>query len=274
MDYPSEQDFTPVALLEYKPGRTEAERRPPKPMWGPGPWHREPDRFEWRHRSGLPLLIVRSPVTGSLCGYVGVPPEHPLYGVNYSGCALHLKAADCVRVKWRHYLGEMHHSQRELWLRYGRLDERTYRPRGKYEGLFARLNECRDHARCDHTPEGFLNVHGGITYSDACDGGPICHVPREGEPPHVFWFGFDTAHAGDITPGMDAMLATLPGAPFSHLSNPGTYRTLDYVKRETEQLADQIVGFKGRLYCKHCHRRRPLQRLTCKCGAKGPWVLR
>lgn len=58
-----------------------------KSEWGPGPWQDEPDRLEWRHASGLPCLIVRGFI-GSLCGYVGVPPEHPLYMRDYADCEL------------------------------------------------------------------------------------------------------------------------------------------------------------------------------------------
>lgn len=48
--------------------------------WKPGPWDDEPDLVEWRHdESGYPCLIVRNNF-GALCGYVGVPPEHPLHG--------------------------------------------------------------------------------------------------------------------------------------------------------------------------------------------------
>jgi hypothetical protein len=42
------------------------------------PWKNEPNRKEWRH-AGFPCLIVRSHL-GALCGYVGVPPGHPLFG--------------------------------------------------------------------------------------------------------------------------------------------------------------------------------------------------
>lgn len=34
--------------------------------------------------TGYPCLIVRAPVTGALCGYVGVPERHPLYGCPYN----------------------------------------------------------------------------------------------------------------------------------------------------------------------------------------------
>lgn len=54
-----------------------------KSTWGEGPWQDEVDRFEWRHESGLPCLIKRSPTSGSWCGYVGLPPGHKFYGQNY-----------------------------------------------------------------------------------------------------------------------------------------------------------------------------------------------
>lgn len=59
---------------------TELELAIDKSTWGPGPWQDEPDRIEWRHSSGLPCLIVRSDITGALCGYVGCPPGHPFHG--------------------------------------------------------------------------------------------------------------------------------------------------------------------------------------------------
>ena len=50
----------------------------------PGPWRDEPDKMQWTDQcTGLPCLIVRNS-SGALCGYVGVPPEHPWFGVWYS----------------------------------------------------------------------------------------------------------------------------------------------------------------------------------------------
>jgi hypothetical protein len=47
---------------------------------GDGPWQDEPDRVEWfDEATGLPCVIVRNHV-GVLCGYVGVPRRHLLYG--------------------------------------------------------------------------------------------------------------------------------------------------------------------------------------------------
>lgn len=61
---------------------TFAEARPP----GDGPWCREPDKAQWvDEATGLDCLIVRGPITGALCGYVGVPPGHPFHGQSRSG---------------------------------------------------------------------------------------------------------------------------------------------------------------------------------------------
>lgn len=48
-----------------------------------GPWQEEPDKKQWQDKAtGLPCLIVRGPV-GALCGYVGVPQEHPDHENDY-----------------------------------------------------------------------------------------------------------------------------------------------------------------------------------------------
>jgi hypothetical protein len=61
--------------------RFEAEMEKAKPVWARGEWDEEPDRVEWADpKTGLPCLIVRGPL-GALCGYVGVPKDHPLYRV-------------------------------------------------------------------------------------------------------------------------------------------------------------------------------------------------
>lgn len=54
-----------------------------KIAWGEGPWQSEPDKRQWADAAtGLPCLIVRGPF-GALCGYVGVPQDHPLHGIDY-----------------------------------------------------------------------------------------------------------------------------------------------------------------------------------------------
>jgi hypothetical protein len=53
-----------------------------KSVWGDGPWQSEPDRLGWEH-AGLPCLMVRHDRSGHWCGYVAVPPDHPLHGNGY-----------------------------------------------------------------------------------------------------------------------------------------------------------------------------------------------
>lgn len=57
-----------------------------KADWPRGPWDDEPAKGQWIDAdTDLDCLIVRNPM-GALCGYVGVPPGHPLHGVGYNAC--------------------------------------------------------------------------------------------------------------------------------------------------------------------------------------------
>lgn len=86
-----------------------------------------------------------------------------------------------------------------------------------------------------------VDVHGGLTYAAFCgehkdDGSGLCHVPAEGRPERVFWFGFDCAHAWDRTP--------MPyGVP--HLDemrvDDEVYRDWAYVEGEVRSLARQLA---------------------------------
>jgi hypothetical protein len=50
---------------------------------GDGPWQTEPDKLQWIDgATDLDCLIVRNRL-GALCGYVGVPPEHPWHGKDH-----------------------------------------------------------------------------------------------------------------------------------------------------------------------------------------------
>ena len=55
-----------------------------KSDWGDGPWQQEPDKKQWMdERTGYACLIHRSPASGGLCGYVGVPERHTDFGKGY-----------------------------------------------------------------------------------------------------------------------------------------------------------------------------------------------
>lgn len=90
---------------------------------------------------------------------------------------------------------------------------------------------CED-TYCDHSASSVLDgAHGGLTYAKGCEGA-VCHVPREGESHDVWWFGFDCAHSGDLSPGHLRY-----GGPSDH----ETYKTLDYVKRCCADLAASLT---------------------------------
>lgn len=82
----------------------------------------------------------------------------------------------------------------------------------------------------------FPEVHGGLTFSDSrseverADGGGICHIPEPGRPADVWWLGFDCAHCDDLCPGHTR-----------YFRESGSYRDLEYVKREVAALAKQLA---------------------------------
>lgn len=74
-----------------------------------------------------------------------------------------------------------------------------------------------------------LQVHGGLTFANKCSG-HICHVPEAGQPDHVWWLGFDCAHAFDQAPGM-------------RFAIDDEYRDIEYVKAECAKLAQQLHDY-------------------------------
>lgn len=84
-----------------------------------------------------------------------------------------------------------------------------------------------------------IEVHGGLTYSDKCQG-KICHVPAPGEPDDVWWLGFDCGHGGDYMPQADQSMKAI-GLEGVTIFEGGTYRDLAYVKAEITHLAAQLA---------------------------------
>lgn len=95
-----------------------------------------------------------------------------------------------------------------------------------------------------------LDAHGGITFAAPCDPSEpeatgVCHIPGPGEPDHVWWFGFDCAHAHDYAPAMRSSME-LAGVPavllddWSLLGQPSTYRTFAYAQAHVTRLAAQL----------------------------------
>ena len=76
-----------------------------------------------------------------------------------------------------------------------------------------------------------VEVHGGVTFAeDECDG------RSEG----LWWIGFDCAHSGDVVPGSPLTRRATGLGEY----RADTYRTLAWVRAETEQLAEQLARMK------------------------------
>jgi hypothetical protein len=98
---------------------------------------------------------------------------------------------------------------------------------------------------CGHSPDMAIDVHGGLTYADSCDGDNekgICHVSEPGQPDDAWWFGFDCGHSNDV----------LPAYEWSYYGVPSrTYRQLPYVRDRVQALARQLADVMGSAEVSH-----------------------
>jgi len=80
----------------------------------------------------------------------------------------------------------------------------------------------------------YVEVHGGLTFSEKCNPEPndmgICHIKELGTNEEVFWFGFDCAHLGDKSPGMEKY----------SFNKTDQYRNFAYLIEQTINLAKQL----------------------------------
>jgi hypothetical protein len=190
----------------------------------------EPD-FEQFETFGYPCIVLRLK-EGNLNGYVGIPKEHHLYGKLYS---------------------DKTYTNKEPLYKNNPID------------IFLELaNNKREEN--EYRIGSIMNVHGGVTYSRN-------HFPNEKinelfKDKELWWFGFDTSHAGDMVPfNEDIDLDKLKDDPnlpeelkemfklleslkeinnseksFKELNNHDNdeYRTFEYVKLETQILAENL----------------------------------
>lgn len=221
----------------------EWSEAPGKSEWKAGPWHNEPDKKQWSDaETGLPCLIVRGPV-GALCGYVGVTKGHPFYGVGYSECPQGAACADRTEENlWcdhtpEHLLevhggvtfaGPCHTPSREAWEKM-----KGQVPKARAE---ASRYPVGDSARWLKRWEPLLDDYDAWVLH--CQATNICHVPAEGEPDDVWWFGFDCSHAGDVAPGMPYDLERM-GTP-TGWNTIHEYRDIAYVEQNCAALARQL----------------------------------
>lgn len=92
----------------------------------------------------------------------------------------------------------------------------------------------------DHNQADDIMVHGGLTFSDT--GWSMQHLSAKFKK-SLWYFGFDTAHAGDFVPKLHELLSEVrknnPGMPkpFFELND---YKNFSYVSAEVEYLCCQL----------------------------------
>lgn len=112
---------------------------------------------------GYPCIILRQ-IGGNLNGYVGIPKEHHLYGKTYND---------------KIYTNK----------------EPIYR-NNPIEMLIEAIDDKKEEN--EYRIGSIMNVHGGVTYSD--NHFPVKGIDDKYKNQKLWWFGFDTAHSGDMRP--------------------------------------------------------------------------
>jgi len=125
------------------------------------PWEGEPDELRFE-ASGLPCLILCHANMMHLCGYVGVPDNHPLCMVEYTTSTPVLQK---------------------------QLEQRLQKPLGEHPAMSVLLAAVLGADFVEPTPHCVFEVHGGITFSR----------PQRDDDRAKWWFGFDCSHHEDRT---------------------------------------------------------------------------
>jgi hypothetical protein len=186
------------------------------------PWEREPNRLDFE-ADGLRCAMRRNHY-GAWCGYVGVGPEHPLFGLP-TNHPLKLPAS---------------------WFEGRKFDQGT----GPIDLVIHMMSGAK--SMNDACPISLaFQVHGGLGYAEDHVPDPNRIVPPDGR----WWFGFDCGHAGDYMPGlqfMDKYLEQMVDSMPEHvratmrkvvLGTPNRYRDQPYVVAECQSLAAQLNAY-------------------------------
>ena len=156
---------------------------------------------------GLRCIVIFSEYAHR-CGYVGISPHHPLYGVEYG------QAIDNDLI-----LKEVKEAK---------IGKRGIIPVAFWDGERVR-------------PDVIFNVHGGLTYSRGLDTYPI-ETDKE-----YWWFGFDCAHYNDAKDWKkafecfpnDKRLQVMYDIDRQYRTH-GVVRSKEYVEQECRNLAEQL----------------------------------
>lgn len=208
-----------------------------KSKWGPGPWQQEPDKVQWQDdATGLPCLMVRNH-GGAWCGYVGVAEGHPLFAKEYGACVWPEKHEAHETDGYHYNCSPQAHLEAHGGITFtsycSEMDEAAWK---RWQGAIptrkaeAAKYPIGDSARWLREWEPVLSDY--TAWKERYQSVGICHLPEADEPDRVWWFGFDCAHSGDMSPGYDR--------EFMSSLRDGAYRDAGYAQREVESLAKQL----------------------------------
>lgn len=142
------------------------DRHPDKP----GPWSNEADKVAWvDEETGLGCIMLRQ-VDGTLSGYVGVGPDHPLYGFEVDAVPLDISRT-------------VHGG-----LTYGKACE---------------VNRVESHARSRTVQERYSVCHVTRIRTRTIDYLEAVQTTEDQFHEDLWWLGFDTNHDGDARPNDD-----------------------------------------------------------------------
>ena len=158
-----------------------------------GPWLTEPTEVLFEY-AGLQCAMLRRDAHSHWRGYVGLPKDHPLYGVGYREESPALALA---------------------------LEARKEMPLGEKAGLGLILSVLLG-GELTANPETVFVVHGGLTFAED-------RIATENAPEGLWWFGFDCAHAGDLS------------LEYGNVTGEEVWCDVNYARAETELLADQLA---------------------------------
>lgn len=217
-----------------------------KSKWPRGPWDDEPDKVQWQDEAtGLPCLIVRSPV-GALCGYVGVPPDHPWHGKEYDdealiGVEVHgglsfaafcqpgpenqsichkEEICTCDTDNGATSLHGRNHRRRGL--------DQPRDPHDQNDEIWPPRDGAE--AACSSVQHGQPRTPQSNAATERDEQAAtcvVCGLPLVERP--IYWFGFDCAHYHDLTPRDPSL-------------GDGDYRDRAYVEDQCRALAVQLTG--------------------------------
>lgn len=161
--------------------------------------------FELFKHADYYCVIQRHNYFGNYLGYVGVDENHPCYNLSYDGTTS--EEFDKRMNEFRNKLS-------------------TATEAKDIPGAFSGMSQPTEYYTFGGIKIQNVDVHGGITYAKG-----TLHGINDDILDKLWWFGFDTLHPGDMHLFINSLTSSF---------NEGTYKDLEYTRKEVKSLAEQL----------------------------------